>query len=398
MRTASRALIVAALLVSCLCGSASARDFPRWHQLEPLKYSFETFVRDSRRTYAKGSKEYNFRKEVFEARLRDIIRHNADPSQSYKRGINHFADWTAEEWARYNRAHPLERKSTLQENLYIPVAKRTTDLPQTTDYRFRTNPPILTGIKNQGSCGSCWAHSATEELESFFALRYGQLPVLSPQQITSCTTTESGCGGGSAVAAWEAVQQFGGLNEEATYPYTDFFCPNMEQQYTSACLNITKKFVDVPNDAGNGTFLFTWYPKVNVSSYTRVMKNNGLAVMEALATKGPLGITVSSSQWPDYETGILQNNYKNNMTWQSLDHDVQLVGYGFDFDLGLNYWVVRNSWGTNYGEDGFIRLLRPEVEPCGTLSGSEICGTSGVLANPVYPEVVPLNIQNGYYF
>lgn len=389
------------LLLALFAGCGEARSFPRWHQLDALKYSFDDFIRDSHRRYVAGTQEYAFRKRVFETRLRDIKRHNSDEAQTWKRGINHFADWTQEEWSKYNQAHPLDRKSTLEEKLYIPVTKRASDLPQTADYRFRTNPPILTAIKNQGSCGSCWAHSATEQLESYFALRYGQLPVLSTQQMLSCTQTEAGCGGGGFVGAWEAAQQYGGVNEEFTYPYTDFFCPKMEKQYTSACLNITKKFVDVPTEpdgASNSTFLFTWWPKVNVSAYTRVQPNSAQATMEVLATKGPLAITVSSWLWPDYETGVMQNDYANNATWLSLDHDVQLVGYGFDFDLGVNYWVVRNSWGTNYGEDGYIRLLRPEVEPCSMFRGIEICGTSGLLVNPAFPEVIPLETQNGHYF
>jgi hypothetical protein len=393
----SKVLLLCALVAASFAGLSGANQYPRWHQLE--KYTFERWVRDANRQYKKGTPEWSRREELFNNRFQDIKKHNADPTKTWKRGVNQFSDWTQAEWHSYNRARPLGRKSTLPEYALGRQAANNgpSDLPNTVDYRFRTNPPILTGIKNQGSCGSCWAHSATEEIESFFALRFGQLPVLSVQQVTSCTVTESGCGGGSAVAGWEAVQQFGGINEEWTYPYVDFFAPQMEQQYTQACQNITKKFPQIPN--GDGTnFTFTWWPKANVSAFWRPESNSARAMMEALALHGPQGVTVSSDPWPDYESGILQNDYSNNITWQSLDHDVQMVGYGYDFDLNLNYWVVRNSWGTNYGEQGYIRLLRPETEPCGNLTGSVICGTSGVLVNPVFPEVEPLDVQNGYYF
>jgi len=391
------AKILLFLTLLAAASAVSANQFPRWHQLEPIGYGFKQFARDANRQYQPGTAEWKRREAIFAERLSEIKAHNADHSKTWKRGVNQFSDWTQDEWHSYNRARPnLGRPSTIPERLREHAVNKG-DLPKTVDYRFRTNPPILTAVKNQGSCGSCWAHSAVEEMESFFAIRFGQLPVLSTQQVASCTTTEQGCGGGSAVAAWESVQQYGGVNEEWVYPYVDFFAPSMEKKYTQTCQNISARFPQISN--GDGTnFTFTWWPKANVSAYTRVARNNALAVMEALATQGPLGITISSDPWPDYESGVLHNNFTANYTWQSLDHDAQLVGYGFDFDLGVNYWVVRNSWGTNYGEDGFIRLLRPEVEPCGTLAGYEICGTSGVLYNPVYPEVKPLDLQNGYYF
>lgn len=392
--------VVAAILSAATVDASGA--FPRWHQLEPLGYTFDHYVKDANRQYVKGSDEWKMREKVFNERLEDIKRHNKDASVSWKRGINQFADWTKDEFRRYNRARPeLGRESTLQRNLYEP-ASNPGDLPKSVDYRTRTNPPILTGIKNQGSCGSCWAHAAVETIESFFAIRYGQLPVLSTQQVASCTQSEDGCGGGTYVAGWEWVQNLGGLNEEWTYPYVDFFAPQMEKKYTQTCQNISNKFPVIHNPDGS-SFTFTWFPKANVSSWTLVPRNNGHAVMEALALHGPLAISVGSDQWSDYESGILHNNYTNNVTnaeWQAINHDVQLVGYGFDMDVNQGYWIVRNSWGTNYGEEGFIRLYRPidGNEPCGDYYGYKICGTSGVLYNPGYAEVKPLDKQNGYYF
>ena len=77
-----------------------------------------------------------------------------------------------------------------------------------------------------------------------------------------------------------------------------------------------------------------------------------------------------------------------------MDHAVQAVGYGFDQDLQQNYWIVRNSWGTEWGEDGYIRLDRPAVEPCGEFMGYKTCGTSGVLFQPGFPEVSQLKKKN----
>lgn len=85
-------------------------------------------------------------------------------------------------------------------------------------------------------------------------------------------------------------------------------------------------------------------------------------------------------------------------TWDNwgIDHAVQLVGYSHDFDLGINYWLVKNSWGTDWGEDGFIRLYRPEVEPCGIypVNNKTVCGTSALLAEPSHPYVHTLKKQH----
>ena len=147
---------------------------------------------------------------------------------------------------------------------------------------------------------------------------------------------------------------------------------------------------------------FKWWPKANVSGYVTVEKNNGLALMDALANEGPQSILVGSDTWADYESGILQNNYSthaSNVSWQEINHAVQAVGYGYDFDVNMNYWIVRNSWGTNYGEAGYIRLARPEHESCGDLTTwGKVCGTSGLLYAPAYPLVTELKKKNDFYF
>jgi cathepsin L len=387
------------LLLAVFLATLAFADFPRHHQLEG--YTFKDFVVHANRQYPAGSAEWKKREKLFNDRLADIKKHNADPTKSWKRGINQFSDWTDKEFRDYNRARPdwedINKRVKVQ-GWYEPKMDKTVNLPRFVDYRLRVNPPILTGVKNQGSCGSCWAHAATESVESFFALRYGQLPVLSTQQVTSCTPFNGGCGGGSYHYAWDSISGYGGLNEEWTYPYVDFFAPQMSWNNTQACQNITAKFPYI-----EGVGLFTWWPKANVTSSNYVKRNDAHAMMEALATIGPLAISVAASdQWSDYESGVLTNNYTlaGNWSWQEINHDTQIVGYGYDFDLNMNYWIVRNSWGTNYGEQGFIRLDRPEVEPCGDLTGSTICGTSGVLSNPGYPTVAQLEKDklNGYYF
>jgi len=221
-------------------------------------------------------------------------------------------------------------------------------------------------------------------MESYFAIQTGQLPVLSTQQITSCDINMMGCGGGDISSAFDYVKnlkQPDGLNEEWVYPFTDFFSKNFE---TAACYNVTKKF----------TSNFFWYAKLGLDGYQAVTKNDAKAAMKGLAQNGPYSISVAASTWMDYEGGVFVQNNSNPASWE-IDHVVQLVGYGVDFGADAKpYWIVRNSWGTTWGEDGFIRLWRPEHEPCGHFEGEKICGTSGVISDLKRPYVHELKKKN----
>ena len=210
------------------------------------------------------------------------------------------------------------------------------------------------------------------------------LPVLSTQQITSCDTMSDGCNGGDATSAYDYVNSTRGLTEEWAYPFVDFFFnisdPNAN---TTACKNISKEYPKTP---------YTWFAYLNragVAGYGAVTPNNATATMSALATLGPLSISVAAGNWQDYESGVMFNDNTNGgeNEW-GVDHDVQMVGYGTDKELGnIDYWIVRNSWSTLWGEDGFVRLARPPHEPCSPSQYGPVCGTSGCLNDPHYPFV-----------
>jgi hypothetical protein len=135
--------------------------------------------------------------------------------------------------------------------------------------------------------------------------------------------------------------------------------------------------------------LLEYTTRVGVSGYTQVTSNDALAVQTVLATTGPLTIGVGTWSWEDYESGILQNVNDGDFL---IDHEVQMVGYGYDAELGAGYWLVKNSWGTGWGEDGYIRLYRAptqQQEPCapnGTFL-EPICGTCGCLFTTKFPHV-----------
>jgi len=234
---------------------------------------------------------------------------------------------------------------------------------------------IITEPKDQGGCGSCWTFSTAETIESYSALSTGKLLVLSEQQILDCTPNpddcggNGGCGGGTVELATARIITMGGLSLESSYPYRSGDGANY------------------PCNMAN------FKPVVKVGNFTVLPTNVAAPVIEHIATKGPLSISVDASTWSGYESGVFDGCDNQS---PDIDHAVQLVGYGTDSTKG-DYWLVRNSWGTGYGEKGYIRLKRYSTPPCGvdTTPGDgdgctngpptvAVCGNCGILFDNVW--------------
>jgi hypothetical protein len=371
-------MIALTVFAALLLATSVVEAKPKWSELE--SYSFDQYLKDFGKPYEHGTDEYMYRRDLFGDRLLSVRNHNADVTKTYKRGVNMFSDMSAAEWKSYNK----NKKSPFrQAPTQVYTGEDSVPIPDEVDYRTWTSPRVLTAVKHQGSCGNCWAFSATETMEAHYALLTGKLPVLSPQMITSCTPTVYGCNGGDATSAWQWVQTTDhGLTEEWCYPFTDFFFnftdPNAA---TSKCYNVSSKY---PNKTP-----YSWFAeltRVGIAG-TGLVKQNASAALSFLAHRGPLSIAVAAGNWQDYETGVFQNSAASGQDneWE-VDHAVQMVGYGHDAVLGLDYWIVRNSWSTQWGEDGFIRLDRPAEEPCNTMADQgTVCGTSGCLSDLQFP-------------
>lgn len=348
---------------------------PKWNQLEG--YTFAQYVKDFHKSHVEGTTEYAVREAVFNRKLAAVKAFNNE-GHSWKKGINHLSDRTEDETKQLNGRIPDSRSSHKPAQSTFK-ATAGASLPLQIDYR--TNfPAVLTAVKDQGMCGSCWAHAATESIETHWALATNELFVLSQQQITSCTNNSKqcggtgGCAGATAELAWEYVTGAGGITEEWMYSYSSYLGDS------GVCtLNVNQTFVAA------------------LQGYASVPRNDDAATAQALVSKGPMAISVDASQWSDYESGVYTGcNYANNI---SMDHAVQLVGYGHDESLNLDYWLVRNSWSAGWGEDGFIRLVRRQE--CGwnvdwdTNGGGcptdnntvYACGQCGILYDVVYPLV-----------
>lgn len=358
---------------------------PKWNELD--EYTFDNYVADFRLSLS--SQEYVLRKGIFDTELLRVKAHNKK-NLSWKEGINKFSMLNTEEkrvsQGLMSGAYP---KHMAVKNYHRYDETSATELPNSIDWRDYN---IITPVKDQGACGSCWAFAAAEIIESYVAKKSGLLSTLSIQQMVSCSSNpykcggNGGCDGSISQLGWQYVIDFGGIYSDYQYPYTS--------GYTNPGQSLN---CSVISDRAT--------PVAIISDYVDVPSNNYDAAINALANIGPLSVVVSADHWGAYETGIF--NGCDLSTNAVLDHGVVLVGYGSE--NGQSYYLVRNSWGTEYGESGYIRLARSDNESsiCGIDTSPQegtgcamnssipvtVCGTCGILYNPSY--VIGANTYSG---
>jgi C1A family cysteine protease len=293
-------------------------------QLHATKDAFLSFQRKFKKTYA-SQEEFSQRFQIFQENMKIAAEHQArNPKARF--GVTKFSDLTTEEFSKLylmpeadfkNKwVHPAPKNFTIRDNLRGPT-------PDRTNWDWSTKG-YTTPVKNQGQCGSCWAFSATETIESQVYICTGKLPVLAPEQIVDCDTAgqDQGCNGGFPSGAYEYVQSAGGMDTEASYPYT----------------------AGESGEGGNCAFDATKVA-AKITGYKSVNGESGLYTQ--LSTSGPASICVDASSWQTYSGGVLTD------CGSDVDHCVQLTGYA-NYNKQGAYWIVRNSWGTDWGENGFI--------------------------------------------
>jgi len=207
----------------------------------------------------------------------------------------------------------------------------------------------VTAVKNQGSCGGCWAFSTTGAVEGAYEIATGTLTSLSEQQLIDCSSSygNSGCDGGLMDYGFEYVQA-AGLCTEADYPYT---------AATGTCESSS---CTVSVSVGT------------VSGYYDVSANSEEDLKSALAQQ-PVSVAIEADQdvFQYYTDGVITSSSCGT----SLDHGVLAVGYGTDGDT--DYWKVKNSWGSSWGESGYVRIER----------GAGGAGICGILSDASYPVI-----------
>lgn len=319
------------LLLAVLClGTALAT--PKFDQT--FNAQWHQWKSTHRRLY--GTNEEEWRRAVWEKNMRMIQLHNGEYSNGkhgFTMEMNAFGDMTNEEFRQIVNGyrHQKHKKGRLfQEPLMLQI-------PKTVDWREKG---CVTPVKNQGQCGSCWAFSASGCLEGQMFLKTGKLISLSEQNLVDCSHDQGnqGCNGGLMDFAFQYIKENGGLDSEESYPYEakDGSC---KYRAEFAVANDTG-FVDIPQQEK--------------------------ALMKAVATVGPISVAMDASH-PSlqfYSSGIY---YEPNCSSKDLDHGVLVVGYGFEgTDSNKNkYWLVKNSWGEEWGMGGYIKIAKDRNNHCG---------------------------------
>jgi len=314
----------------------AAMSVPQRHQPDFLQDDAWLEWKMTHKKFYKDEKEESVRRMIWGMNLQDVIQHNSNGKHKYKKGLNHFSDLTSTEF-----------KETMLGCVRVPekedanatrfVRDPNLKLPDAVDWRAQG---YVTPVKNQGQCGSCWSFSSTGALEGQHFKKTGQLVSLSEQNLIDCSTTYGnyGCKGGWMDNSFKYVRDNRGIDTEASYPYYTRslgYC-YFRAQYTGAT---DTGYVDIP-------------------------MGDEQALQQAVATIGPISVAIDATHpsFQSYRTGIYYEPLCGS-SLQSLDHAVLVVGYGSE--NGEDYWIVKNSWGTYWGDEGYIKMIRNYSNHCG---------------------------------
>ncbi|XP_063650329.1 pro-cathepsin H isoform X2 [Pan troglodytes] len=313
-----------------------------------------------RKTYS--TEEYHHRLQTFASNWRKINAHN-NGNHTFKMALNQFSDMSfAEIKHKYLWSEPQNCSATKSNYL-----RGTGPYPPSVDWRKKGN--FVSPVKNQGACGSCWTFSTTGALESAIAIATGKMLSLAEQQLVDCAQdfNNHGCQGGLPSQAFEYILYNKGIMGEDTYPYQgkDGYCkfqPGKAIGFVKDVANIT---IQLSASCRRG------YEHVLDTACERLLRYDEEAMVEAVALYNPVSFAFEVTQdFMMYRTGIYSST-SCHKTPDKVNHAVLAVGYGEK--NGIPYWIVKNSWGPQWGMNGYFLIER----------GKNMCGLAACASYPI---------------
>nr|CAH04631.1 cathepsin H [Suberites domuncula] len=309
----------------------------------PIPGLYEDYFKEWQEKHGKvysTEEESQSRLKVFMKNVIYIDNHNKQ-GHSYELEVNEYADMTLDEFKDQYLMEPQHCSATHSLKSDPPKYR---DPPKAIDWRSKG---AVTPVKNQGQCGSCWTFSTTGCLESHHFLKTGQLVSLSEQQLVDCAQAfnNNGCNGGLPSQAFEYIHYNGGLDSEESYPYRAH----------------DEKCHFVPSEVS-----------ATVSNVVNITSKDEMQLYNAVGTVGPVSIAYDvSADFRFYKKGVYKSK-ECKTDPEHVNHAVLAVGYNTT-ESGEDYWIVKNSWGTKFGINGYFWIAR----------GENMCGLADCASYPI---------------
>jgi C1A family cysteine protease len=311
------------LTIALLATSTLAADMTERH----IFGQFQAFMKTYEKSYT-TIEETILRYDIFRMNYEKIyltnqqLKNNSD--YDFELGITEFFDITPEEFAKTHLNLNMSVLNYLEErgNLLEPTYE--TPAPESFDWREKG---VVSSVKNQGSCGSCWAFSAIGNIEGQYAIKTGKIEDFSEQQLLDCDTVDQACNGGLMEDAYKYLETSGVMSDK-DYSY---------HGKKGKCAFDQKKV------------------ETKVIGYKYSNKDEE-EIKQNLFERGPLAIAMNASLLQFYFGGIFNPWFEWVCNPKGLNHGVLMVGYGVE--KNKEYWIVKNSWGSQWGEKGYFRIIR----------------------------------------